>query len=312
MSATSESPKPKRHHWWPMAQSRFWTNTAGFVHVTRRDGSHFQASPTNIGLESELYTRFDRDNKKDTQIEDWFAESIDGPATKLIEHFMNPDNVRRKAFRGDPIKARTVQAVGFRVNPYIDEISLPKEIRLATAQYVAALLVRHPRYLEKLTAFHSEQEPTHREARERALDNMLVLLRQYTQQIARAVVMLSRRADDNEYIYADGGLYVEEPWRTSSGIPFDIHAPLTPDLALQVLPIPFAEDLDRAAVMESTNQGVARQNRIVLGAAERFVFSRRPPPAKFIVESFGKPAPKNIGYRFVDGRLETLFDPSRQ
>ena len=295
-----------------MAQSRYWTNAAGFVHVTRSDGSHFQASPTNIGLESELYTRFDHDNRKDTQIEDWFAEAIDGPATKVIEHFMDPDNVRRRPFRGDPIKARTVQAVGFRVNPYIDEIALPIEIRNATAQYVAALLVRHPRYLNKLVAFHQEHEATPRDARERALDNMLILFRQYTQKIARAVVMISRRVDGNEYIYADGGLHVQEPWRNESGVPFDIHAPLTPDLALQVLPIPFADNLDRAAVMESTNQGVSRQNRIVLGVAERFVFSRQPPPAKFIVENFGKPAPKNIGYRFVDGRLETHFDPSRQ
>jgi len=295
-----------------MAQSRYWTNEAGFVHVTRSSGSNFQSNPTNIGVESELYTRFDEDNNKDTQIEDWFAEAIDGPATKIIEHFINPANVRRKAFRGDPVKARTVHALGFRVNPYVDEIALPLDIRVATAQYISALLVRHPKYLTKLVAFHQKHESSARNARERALDNMLTLYGQYTERITSAVVMITRRVDENEYIYADGGLHVQEPWQHESGVPFDIHAPLTPDLALQVLPIPFSLDLDRAMIMEATNQGVARQNRIVLGVAERFVFSRQPPPIKFIIDNFGKPAPRNIGYRIVNGRIETSFDPTRQ
>ncbi len=69
----------------------------------------------------------------------------------------------------------------------------------------------------------------------------------------------------------------EEPWRTEYGIPFDIHAPLTPDIALQVLPIPSSYDLDTAAILESNNQGTARLNRIILGGAERFVFSRQAP-----------------------------------
>ena len=90
-----------------------------------------------------------------------------------------------------------------------------------------------------------------------------------------------------------------------------MHAPITPDLALAVLPLPSVEDLDRAAVMECTNQGVARLNRIVLGVAQRFVFSRQAPPSKFIAENFGKPAPKNIGYRVINGRLETKYDPNR-
>jgi hypothetical protein len=73
-----------------------------------------------------------------------------------------------------------------------------------------------------------------------------------------------------------------------------------------------AVDLTRAMVVDLTKQGVARVNRIILGGAERFVFSRQNPPVTFITKHFGKPAPKNIGYRIVAGRLETFYEPNRQ
>ena len=136
--------KPKRHHWWPMAQSRYWTDSEGLVFVTRSDGTSFRANPLNIGVESELYTRFVEDNEKDTAVEDWFAETIDSTVTTMIEHLLDPTNVRRSSFRADPSKAETARALGFRVNPYIDTVYIPPEIRRAISSYLAALLVRHP------------------------------------------------------------------------------------------------------------------------------------------------------------------------
>jgi len=303
--------KPKRHHWWPIAQSCHWTDPKGFVFVTRADGTTFQTSPLNIGIESELYTRFTEDSEKDTTIEEWFAETIDGPATKMIQHLLDPSNIRRQRFYYDPHKAKTVRSLGFRVHPYVDRIQLPAEIRGAISSYIAALLVRHPDYLAKLAACHHDGAASPEEVKNRALDNMLRLYRVYTEKITTAVFLITRRTDFAEYIYADGGLLVEEPWRREFGVPFDIHAPLTPDMALQVLPIPQSDDLDTAAIVEATNQGIARQNRIILGGAQRFVFSRQEPPVKFITSNFGKPAPKNIGYRIVGGRLDTTYDPSR-
>lgn len=296
-----------------MAQSRFWTDGHGLVTVTRANGTTFRANPLNIGVESELYTRFLEDDSKDTSIEEWFAEAIDGPATSVIDHLLDPSNVRRESFRGDPNKAKMVKAVGFLVNPYVDRIHIPPAIRTSVSQYIAALLVRHPLYLSKLVAFHSQSTNARELSKNQALDNMLQLFKTYVERIERSVFIVTRRADSAEYLYADGGLVVEEPWRREFGIPFDIHAPLTPDVALQVLPVPlqFRDDLSTAAIMESTNQGVARQNKIILGGAMRFVFSRHPIPAAFIVANIGKPAPKNIGYRVVDGRLETSFHPER-
>lgn len=306
--------QPKRHHWWPMAQSRHWTDNQGYVTVTRDDGSTFQTNPLNIGVESELYTRFVEDDSKDTAIEEWFAKAIDGPAKRMIEHLLDPGNVTRKPFRGSPEKVHTAKTLGFKVNPYVDWISIPEEVRLAIADYVAALLVRHPLYLAKLVHFHADLAPSNREAKSRALDNMLLLFEVYRERISRSAFILTRRTGSAEYLYADGGLIVEEPWRRKFDIPFDIHAPLTPDVALQVLPVPhqFANDLSTAAIGELTNQGVARQNKIILGGARRFVFSRQKVPSSFIVNHFGKPAPKNIGYRVTDGKLETFYDPNRK
>lgn len=294
-----------------MAQSRHWTNPKGFVFVTRANGTTFQTSPLNIGVKSELYTRFAEDGEKNVAIEEWFAETIDGPTTKMIEHLQDPSNIRRQRFQCDSQKAKTAKSLGFLVNPYVDRVQLPPEIRKAISSYLAALLVRHPNYLAKLTAFHDDETTSTKEIKNRALDNMLRLYQIYTDKIATAVFIITRRIDSAEYVYADGGLLVEEPWRHEFGVPFDIHAPLTPDIALQVLPIPQSNDLDTATIMEATNQGVARQNRIILGGAQRFVFSRQEPPVKFITSNFGKPAPQNIGYRITSGHLHVTYDPSR-
>jgi hypothetical protein len=305
--------KPKRHHWWPMAQSRYWTDSDGYVTVTRADGSRFPSSPANIGIESELYTRFLEDDSKDTAVEEWFAETIDAPVTKIITHLLHPGNVTRKTFRGQPEKARTVKDLDFRINPYVDYVSIPHDVRNAITDYVSALLVRHPGYLAKLTALHLESTSSAKVAKGMALDNMLQMFEVYRRRISQAVFLFTKRVDSAEYLYADGGLIVAEPWRREYNIPFDIHAPLTPDLALQVLPVPLrtGNDLSTAAIFESTNQGVARQNRIILGGAKRFVFSRQQIPASFIMGNFGKPAPKNIGYSVTNGRLETFYDPNR-
>ncbi|OAI29199.1 hypothetical protein A1355_16620 [Methylomonas koyamae] len=266
----------------------------------------------NIAVESELYTRFDEDGQKDTAIEEWFAKEIDGPSTRIIEHFLDPDNTRRRPFRGDPAKAKTTRELGFRVNDYFEEIVLPQEIRTLTARYLAALLVRHPQYLGKLQRFHAQADSDTRLVRERALANMLTIYETYTNAISRAELMITKRVGTNEYIYADGGLSIQEPWLTESGIPFDIHAPLTPDIAIQVFPIPHIDTLHRALVGESTNQGVSRQNRIMLGIARRFVFTRQAPPTGFIAANFGKPAPKNIGRHMVNGRVQVTYDPTRE
>jgi hypothetical protein len=299
--------KPKRHHWWPIAQSRHWTDAAGLVFVTRADGTTFKASPLNIGVEAELYTRFDEDTKN-TQIEDWFAETIDGPATLMIQHLLDPRNVRRTQFTPNPTKAEVAKKLGYRVNSYVVKLKLPMEIRAAIARYVAALLVRHPSYIKKLIVFHGSAKL---QARDRALDNMLELYKAYAERIIAAAFIVSRRVGHAEYLYADGGLVVTEPWRTAFEIPFDIHAPITPDFALEILPVPTGVDLSTAMIAESTTQGVARQNRIILGGAQRFVFSRQSPPVRFIQKHFGKPAPESIGYRMVGGRLEAFYDPSR-
>jgi hypothetical protein len=304
----------KRHHWWPMVQSRFWTNDEGNVTATRADGSSFLLRPINLGVESELYTRFLEDDSKDTSVEDWFAEVIDAPIRKVIDHILDPKNTVRRKFLGSPQKARVAKELGFRINPYIDYVSIPLDMRESISDYVSALLVRHPVYLAKLVEVHRQSALFKGYAKGKALDNMQMMFEVYRKRISRAAFILTKRVGTAEYCYADGGLVVEEPWRTEFDIPFDMHVPLTPDWALQVLPVPsqLVGDLSEAAIGESTNQGVARQNRIILGGAKRFVFSRQLIPVSFIVKHFGKPAPKIIGYGVIDGQLHTSYQPHRR
>ncbi|GLH67741.1 hypothetical protein GETHED_21050 [Geothrix edaphica] len=306
------SNQPKRHHWWPMAQSQHWTDADGLVFASRSNGTYFRANPLNIGVESELYTRFGSDNSKDTSIEDWFANTIDSPVTQIFKHLFDPSNITRQSFDPDPMKAKSAKEIGYKINSYIDKISLPSNIRAAISAYLAALLVRHPTYLSKLINFHNDGSNPRETVKDIALDNMLELFELYYQKIRSAVFIVSRRIGTSEFLYADGGILVDEPWRREFGIPFDIHAPLTPDIAIQVLPIPDHGELSYAFIAESTNQGVSRQNKIILGGAQRFVFSRQPPPSTFIQRHFGVPAPKNIGYSFINGQLNTTYDPSRK
>lgn len=303
---------PKRHHWWPMVQSRYWTDTDGLIFVSRSDGTYFRTNPLNIGVESELYTRFGDGDTKDTKIEEWFANTIDNPAKIIIEYLLDTSNVRRKPFQGDRTKAETLKSLGFRVRPYVEYLTLTAGMRDAIARYLAALLVRHPTYLAKLMRFHRSKGSNNRDATGPALDNMLHIYNLYAEKIRESILIVTRRAGSSEYLYADGGLKVEEPWRKSHGLPFDMHAPITPDFAVAALPLPMGGNLAIAPIFEATNEGVARQNRIILSVANRFVFSRKIPPSTFIANNFGKPAPKNIGFRFVDGRLETRYDPSRK
>jgi hypothetical protein len=295
-----------------MVQSRHWTDPNGLVFVTRSDGRSFKANPTNIGVESELYTRFGDADSKDTSIEEWFADAIDGPASTMINYLLDPSNIRKIPFRGDPNKKRLVKELGFCTHQYAEFMRLPDSIRGAIARYLAALLVRHPIYLDKLIQFNKWGAVSETIARHRGLDNMLKLFEIYSNKIGQAVIMVSKRAGTAEYLYADGGLMVQEPWRSEQGIPFDIHAPITPDLALEVLPVPTPDDLTIAHVIKARNPGVARQNRILLGGARRFVFSRQSPHSDFISKNFGVSAPKNIGYRFVNGELETKYEPLRR
>lgn len=301
---------PKRHHWWPQVQSRYWTSADGLVNVVRRDGSGFRANPINLGVESELYTRFGPDDAKDPSVEDWFAHTVDQPAGMLIDHLSDASLRKRRPYTGDPEKAAVSRQLGMRTPGYIDVHPLPDDVRMAAARYVAALLVRHPRYLNKLTEFHRPHAPDNNSAKSAALDNMGHVFGVYVETILSATFMISQRTGTAEFIYADGGIVVEEPW--APNIPFTMHVPLTPDLALEVLPVPNPIPLREVPVIEATNPGVARMNRITLAGAQRFVFTRQAPPITFIRRYFGVPAPANIGYRFMNGRLETRYEPGRK
>lgn len=220
----------------------------------------------------------------------------------------------REPFQLDQDKSTQGKALGFVVNDYRETIDLPAKHRVALALYLAALVVRSPRYLKKIQEFHATQGNGKIDAavRTASLNNMLQLFDVYKESIASSTIMFTKREGDSEFLFSDAGITPEEPWRPGP-IPFDIFAPLTPDLAVTVLPSPAGDFRHnrRCILGRARPQGVARLNRIIIGGAERFVFSRSFPPVGFIKENFGKPAPKSIGVRWKDGRVEVQHDRSK-
>lgn len=309
--------EPKRHHWWPELQSGQWAGADGMLHVVRADGTTFRAPPSKVGVEGELYTRLDPSGAKDRDIERWFAREIETPFSGALTHLLRLDGIERRRFPGpgDPVKRREVQELGFIVGDYDERMPLAAHLRNAIVNYLAALVVRSPTYLSKLTDWHqanssSGKLPTGQATlRGFALENMLYLYEVYRDAIAGGFINLMIADCDREFLFADGGVTAEEPW-SNRPIPFDLYAPLTPKLALNVLPLP--DSYTGGLVISRVNaRGVARYNRMMLADAKRFVFSKSPPPLGFIAKHFGVPAPSPIGSRWINGKLETTYDRSR-
>lgn len=276
----------------------------------------FTAPEHNVGLETQLYTRYDLTGAKDLTIEKWFSTEIESPFVEALNALAELQGFRRfRAGRGNPQQAAEVKEMGFVVDDWREQLALSPKHRAAITNYIAAMLVRSPRYIAKLIAFHADSVPdldgvNAKQAQKTvALENMLWLYELYRDHIASAHLGLLRVDCDRELLFSDGGVTAQEPWRAGP-LPFDIYAPLTPKLAINVLPMPGGSSMP-PEVMRVNSVGVARYNRIVVGNAERFVYSRSSPPLKFIAEHFGKPAPKAFGARWNNGRLETKWDKTR-
>jgi len=309
---------PKRHHWWPQLQSGHWTGADGFINVTKADGTVFKAPPSKIGVEGELYTRYQAPDEKDLEIERWFSSEIEGPFVRVLHRLASMEGISSSPIPAkDSAKEAELRELGFIVPKKVERMFLSPEHRDAINSYLAALLVRNPFYLAKLARFHDEHEtplPSEisREAAIKtvALDNMLYVFELYREKISQSHLGSLLVEGSNELLFSDGGVSAEEPWRPGP-LPFDLHAPLTPTMALEVFPTP--DPYPRSCfIMRMNNQGTARMNILALSGAQRFVFSRQYPPVEFIKKHFGKAAPKYIGIRFVDGRVETTYDKSRE
>lgn len=309
--------QPKRHHWWPQLQSGHWTGREGCITAVRADGTTFRAPPDKLGVEGELYTRFMLTGRKDLTIERWFSSEIEGPFGKALARLSSLSGiVPGWKIDHDPVKEQEVKELGFKTAKYAEIMRLEAQHREAIDAYLAALLVRNPRYLRKLVAFHDHHGtplpdalPRDQAIKTVALENMLHVFEIYREEISRSHISLLIAEGDNEFLFGDSGITAQEPW-TKGPIPLSIHAPLTPQLALEVLAAPLPQ-LDGLMVMRLTNQGTARMNRLTLSDCERFVFCRGSPPLEFIARNFGRPAPQPIGYRMKDGLLETIYDRSR-
>lgn len=303
-------PQPKRHHWWPQLQSGRWCDHDGKIHVVANRGGVFRTTPINIGVEGHLYTRHSPSGP-DQEIERWFSESIEGPFDRAFDQIFDFSRIQRSPHRGNRESGATAKALGFIINDYSEALPISSEQRRLIAHYAASLLVRNPHYLAKVREYHASQAPiSAHDLKTAALDNMIHLFQIYADVIVDAAFCLVRRTGSSEFIFSDTGIVADEPWSPSS-IPFDIHLPLTPDFSLEIFPLPGVGRPDWIMVGYARNQGVARLNRIVVGHAKRFVFTRSSPPLAFIQKNFGVPAPQAHAHRIVNGQLEVMYDRAK-
>nr|WP_161956901.1 DUF4238 domain-containing protein [Sphingosinithalassobacter portus] len=309
--------EPKRHHWWPEIQSAQWAGADGMLHVVRADGTTFRAPPSKVGVEGELYTRLDPSGAKDRDIERWFSREIETPFAGALTRLLTLTGIERRKFpgRGDPVRRKELQELGFIVGDYDERMPLTAPVRTTIANYLAALIVRSPTYLTKLTDWHQANNGSGdlpvgpATFRGFALENMLYLYNVYREAIAGGYINLMIADCDREFLFADGGVTAEEPW-SQRPMPFHLYAPLTPKLAFNVLPLPDAYT-GGLWISRINARGVARYNRMMLADAKRFVFTKSPPPLAFITRHFGVSAPSPIGWRWINGKLETKYDRSR-
>jgi hypothetical protein len=280
------------------------------VCVSRADGTCFAANTENVAVERNLYTLYERDGSRNVEIERWFSAAIETPFSQTLPALIEAE-VLREPFDGDPRKANTVRELGFAVTPYREFSMIRKRHRRVLCDYIAALLVRTPRYLAKLDTFHSRENASDAtESRNLSLANMLSLYELYRETIGNSSLMLLLADGNDEFLYADSGVTAQEPWGPDY-LPFSIHAPLTPRLAVEVMPVRGWSQTSKCFVARAEDAATARMNRITLSSAERFVFSRSIPSSDFVRRYFGLPAPASIGHRWVDGRLETMHDKNR-
>ena len=131
---------------------------------------------------------------------------------------------------------------------------------------------------------------------------MLFAFEIYREKIATAPLGLLFAEGDREFIFTDAGLSVSEPWRPGP-IPFDVHAPLTPTVSIEILPL--AQATAECLIMRCRPRGVGRMNRLALASAQNFVFCRGVPPTGFIKNNFGVPVPWEMRVDPATGSLRT-------
>lgn len=200
--------EPKRHHWWPEVQSRQWAGSDGNLQVVRADGSVFKAPPSKVGVEGELYTRLDPSGTKDREIEKWFSAQIETPFAGALARLLTLDGIvrSRPMGRGPDSARRDVEDLGFIIKAYDEHLPMAADDRQALVNYLAALVVRSPVYLAKLTNWHAANNGDTQVLTERsstirrfALENMLYLYDVYREAIGNAYITLTIADCDREF-----------------------------------------------------------------------------------------------------------------
>jgi len=293
--------------------SGYWCASDGCITVIKKNGTIFRTTPTNIGVEGHLYTLFQNTDLETRNLEKWFSEEIDGPFVQTLRFLSCRNNIKSFRFRfADLNKVKAARQVGYSDSSIREHLVLDEDTRLSIAKYVSALLVRNPEYLEKMYRYIKNESDISGGSflKYLSLENMQYLYNIYLDKIQNADYMLIIRDCKNEFIFSDGGVVAQEPWKDRL-MPFDVHVPLTPDLSLTILPVAKPVYRNKLMIVKARAKIIKSLNKIVLGSAKKFVYTKSKPPVSFIMKHFGKPAPKVFGYREIDGKNEAKYFSER-
>jgi hypothetical protein len=97
--------------------------------VVRRNGTFFKASPANVAVETELYTRFGESGEKDTEIEEWFNRQIETPFVNVLPKLLEPRYIHRRPL---PVRDRAqeleIRKIGFLIPNVVETLVLERQL----------------------------------------------------------------------------------------------------------------------------------------------------------------------------------------
>ncbi|GAO77479.1 DUF4238 domain-containing protein [Sphingopyxis sp. C-1] len=289
---------PKRHHWWPMCHSTLWTGDDGCIAIMNASGEVDRRRPKNLAVRKYYNSILRADGTRDASLETFFANEIEGVAGPVLARLATEsrrDHQLERHYDKARLKSqrKEIKQDGFVPDDRAFSTHLPAEDRRALARYVASLIVRVPSYKDELNSERMRQDIatflglTSEEARRETDENHLEIVRDhlndYSALLEQCAFVLLDAPDGLEFLIGDTPVI---PAALGFG-EAEAMCPIAPNRALFMIRGYRPPFDDRIAIFRSMPKSVKAFNKTMVQNAEREIFCRTPPPAKFVKDHLG-------------------------
>jgi len=276
-----------------------WTGADGCLTTIFIDGTTVRTTPVNTGVKRRHNTIRNSSGQHDADLEIFLSENIDGPVAPILKRLGNESSTR---ILGDRLlnrkllaqKKDEIRRLGFRIPSFIECLSLCLEEKKCVARYLASMIVRVPSYKDQLNnkntvnAFADAAEIDIKSAKiaidHRHVNILRNHLAEYTEKLCLWQWVVLDADGDHDYLFSDSPAIPVE----FNGGDIDVFFPITPRRALLVTRRWKSPLRDAVQLFKAANKNVNYYNRCIVLNAERMVFSRDTPPARFICRHFGQ------------------------